>query len=133
MQGLVGLVQNVKLLSYECKAIAKFQASVCVFWLKNGEQIGGVQKWVQGEAAIAIILVKDYEDGEETKSKGVFRNVKISQLSDGRSEVSSFCNWILGEGGKFMRKHVEWGVSLRYLNGDVNQIAWRRDLGVIRN
>lgn len=81
MQGLVGLVQNVKFLSYECEAIAKFQASVCVFWHKNGEQIGGVQKWVQGEAAIAIILVQDCQDGEEKKSKGVFRNVNCKDFA----------------------------------------------------
>lgn len=42
MQGLVGPVQNVKFLSHEQEAIAKFQASVCVFWLKNGEQIAKV-------------------------------------------------------------------------------------------
>lgn len=71
MQGLIGPVQNVKFLSHEWEAIEKFQASVCVFWLKNRGQIEGVQKWVWGEAATAIILVRDCEDGEEMKSRDI--------------------------------------------------------------
>ena len=31
----------------------------------NGQQIGGVQKWIWEEAGIAVILVGDCEGGEQ--------------------------------------------------------------------
>ena len=36
----------------------------------NGEQTGGVQKWIWGEAAVAIILVGDCEDAGANRIKG---------------------------------------------------------------
>lgn len=72
---------------------------------------------------------------EADKIKGYLEMyiVRIWQVSKAMSEVSSFCHWVSTRHRKFMRKHIELGMFLRYINGDVNQEAQKRDLGVISN